>query len=170
METPHRKKNSFSIQSKINATASVEVARHVPAQSSSSSSAAVDYTVDRSLILGHNPGSNIEEAITEEEIRPTGGADGGSILEPGQGLGESLQGQGLGPPQDMEQGQGLEDVHLSMNDLELRASEDEREIFLNVNNSVFNLNNRSSYLNGTYHCRSTNGAIPPMHYKCMLPI
>ena len=127
---------------------SLEESRHLPAQSSSSLSssfAAVDHAIDRSLILGHTPGSNMEEGmISEEEIRQAKGAGRGSILEAGQGL---------GPPRDLEQGQGLDDVHqLPTIDLELRASEDEGETFLEVHNSNLNLHKRSSYMNGTCCC------------------
>ena len=190
METPIRRRNS--INSIINA--SLDETENPPAHLSSS--AAADHAVDP---LGNDHESNldschsdnppdpttssrrlrfnsppapidnirnielntrqvvddIEEGITEEEIRPTGGVGEGSILEPGQGL---------GPLRDVEQGQG------PMNQLsELRASQDEGETFLDVNNSALNLNRRPSFLNGTYtslyaHCH------PSMHFSGFLTL
>ena len=98
---------------------------------------------------------DIEGGITEEEIRPAGGVGEGSILEAGQGL---------GPPRDVEQGQGPTN-QLS----ELQVSQDEGETFLDVNNSALNLNRRPSFLNGTYtslyaHCH------PSMHFSGFLTL
>ena len=141
METPVRKR-SPTINSMNNM--SLEMTRHLPAQSTSPSpAAAVDHTaVDRSLTLAHNSGScsDIEASITEMEIRQAGRAGGGRILEPGQGRGS---------PRDLEQGQGLEEIRQPTDvSLELRASEDEGEMFLDVNNTDIDLRQRSSYLNG----------------------